>query len=231
MRADNRGEGGVLSLTALVCARRTRPGESGSCRPGGRRSPVLRRLRADAGDLGAQRGRGSEGRDAAVRALVLPFALVLLVGLFVVQRRGTGRVGGLFGPIMVVWFTMLACWVSPRSSDAPRILLALNPLSAIELIVSDPGAGFMLLGAVVLAVTGAEALYADMGHFGRPAIAPRLAGLVFPALLLNYFGQGALLLGNPAALENPFYLLAPGLGAVPAGRARVGWRRSSPRRP
>src|SRR4029077_9645780 len=140
---------------------------------------------------------------------VIPISLVLLVGLFLVQRRGTAVVGGLFGPVMLLWFAVLAVLGVWGIVQQPRILLALNPLYGIEELIAAPWHGFLMLGAVFLAVTGAETLYADMGHFGRRALRRAWLGLVFPALLLNYFGQGALLLGNPAALENPFYRLAP----------------------
>src|SRR4029077_15029608 len=140
---------------------------------------------------------------------VIPISLVLLVGLFLVQRRGTAVVGGLFGPVMLLWFAVLAVLGVWGIVQQPRILLALNPLYGIEELIAAPWHGFLMLGAVFLAVTGAETLYADMGHFGRRALRRAWLGLVFPALLVNYFGQGALLYGNPAALENPFYLLAP----------------------
>ena len=122
---------------------------------------------------------------------------MLLLGLFIVQRRGTGRVGGFFGPIMVVWFIVIALLGPARYRAAPAILLALNPHYGIALLLDRTRRGFILLGAVVLAVTGAEALYADMGHFGRSPIRRAWLWFVFPALLLNYFGQGALLLRNP----------------------------------
>ena len=146
---------------------------------------------------------------------VIPISLVLLVGLFLVQRRGTAAIGGLFGPVMLVWFAVLAVLGIWGIAQQPHILLALNPLYGVELGRRQPVAGFLMLGAVFLAVTGAEALYADMGHFGRTRLAPGWLGLVFPALFLNYFGQGALLLGNPAALENPFYRLAPDWALYP----------------
>src|SRR5436305_5126050 len=126
-----------------------------------------------------------------------------------VQRRGTAAIGGLFGPIMVVWFAVLAVLGIWSIARQPHILLAVNPYYGLALLVRHPWQGFLMLGAVFLAVTGTETLYADMGHFGRRALRRAWLGLVFPALLLNYFGQGALLLGNPAAIENPFYRLAP----------------------
>ena len=146
---------------------------------------------------------------------VVPIALVLLIGLFLVQSRGTAVVGGLFGPVMLVWFTVLAALGIWGILHQPHVLLALNPIYGLSVLVEDPVRGFLMLGSVFLAVTGTEALYADMGHFGRPALRRAWLGLVFPALMLNYLGQGALLLGNPAAIENPFYLLAPEWGLYP----------------
>ena len=131
------------------------------------------------------------------------------------QRRGTALVGGLFGPVMAVWFVVIGLLGLRRSLRNPAILLALDPSYGIRLLIGHPLEGFVLLGAVVLAVTGAEALYADMGHFGRRPIRIDWLAFVLPALLLNYFGQGALLLAKPEALENPFYLLAPDWALYP----------------
>jgi KUP system potassium uptake protein len=159
-----------------------------------------------------------EGLKVATPALepyILPLALVLLIGLFVLQRHGTGRVGGFFGPIIIIWFTVIGLLGLVEIARNPAILKALDPLYAIDLIVADPAQAFLLLGSVVLAVTGAEALYADMGHFGPAPIRRAWLRFVFPALLLNYFGQGALLLANPAAVENPFFLLAPDWAVYP----------------
>ncbi|HEX2116719.1 MAG TPA: KUP/HAK/KT family potassium transporter, partial [Alphaproteobacteria bacterium] len=146
---------------------------------------------------------------------VLPIALVLLVGLFAVQRHGTGRVGSLFGPVMVVWFSVLALLGMSHIVQNPHVLLALNPLYAVNVFIDSPARGFIVLGAVFLAVTGAEALYADMGHFGRVPLRTAWLYFVLPSLLLNYFGQGALVLANPAAIENPFYMMAPEWGLLP----------------
>src|SRR5262249_44747618 len=143
---------------------------------------------------------------------VIPISLVLLIGLFAMQKRGTAGVGGLFGPVMLVWFTTLALLGITNIVQQPRILLAIYPIYGFELLLARPWLGFIMLGAVFLAVTGAETLYADMGHFGRMPMRIAWLYIVFPALLLNYCGQGALLLKNPAALENPFYLLAPHWG-------------------
>jgi KUP system potassium uptake protein len=146
---------------------------------------------------------------------VLPITILLLGALFVMQRVGTARVGGFFGPVMVLWFAVIALLGLTEIVHQPHVLLALNPFYGLSFFVADPGRGFILLGAVVLAVTGAEALYADMGHFGAVPIRRAWIYFVFPALLLNYFGQGALLLKAPNALENPFYLLAPDWALYP----------------
>src|SRR5207237_4691078 len=143
---------------------------------------------------------------------VVPMSVGLLTGLFLMRRRGTAAVGRLFGPVMLVWFAVLALLGMWGIVHHPRILLALNPIHGFALLVDAPWRGFFMLGAVFLAVTGAETLYADMGHFGRNALRTAWLGLVFPALLLNYFGQGALLLGDPGALDHPFYRLAPEWG-------------------
>jgi KUP system potassium uptake protein len=218
MRADNRGEGGILALTALAL-RATR-----------RASPAHGLILA-AGLIGAALFYGDGVITPAISVLsaveglkiatplfepyVLPITVVLLVGLFLVQRGGTARVGELFGPVMALWFVILAGLGINEIVQQPRILLALNPYYGLSYFVIDPWRGFILLGAVVLAVTGAEALYADMGHFGATPIRRAWLYFVFPALLLNYFGQGALLLRSPSALENPFYLLAPDWALIP----------------
>jgi KUP system potassium uptake protein len=212
MRADNHGEGGILAMLALVIARET-------AHP--RRRTVLIALGLVGaallyGDgvitpaisvLGAMEG--LEIVSPAFSHLVVPLTLVVLVGLFLFQRLGTAKVGATFGPIMVLWFGTIAALGTVEVLRAPRILLAINPIYAIAFFQERGSAAFVLLGAVVLCVTGAEALYADMGHFGRKPIRLAWFGLVFPCLLLNYFGQGALVLRDPAAAANPFYLLAP----------------------
>ena len=218
MRADNRGEGGLLALTALVL-RTTHRGQ--------KRYLWL----MTAGLIGAALFYGDGVITPAISVLsaveglkvatplfepyVVPISLVLLVGLFLVQRRGTAVVGGLFGPVMLVWFAILSVLGIWGIVQHPRILLALNPVYGISVVAHAPWRGFFMLGAVFLAVTGTETLYADMGHFGRRALRRAWLGLVFPALVLNYFGQGALLLGNPAAIENPFYKLTPEWGLYP----------------
>ncbi len=212
MRADNKGEGGIMALMAL--AMRPLPENSRT------RQTIL-----ILGLLGAALFYGDgvitpaisvlsavEGLEVAAPALesyVLPISLVILVALFMVQRRGTATVGVLFAPIMVVWVLTLAVLGSMSIAHHPDVLAAINPIHAFRFFELDPVLGFFSLGATVLALTGAEALYADMGHFGQRPIQYAWFGLVLPSLLLNYFGQGALLLHDPAAIENPFYLLAP----------------------
>jgi KUP system potassium uptake protein len=212
MRADNHGEGGILAMLALIIGKETTHA---------RRRAILVALGLFGaallyGDgvitpaisvLGAMEG--LEVVSSTFSHLVIPLTLVVLVGLFLVQRFGTARVGGTFGPIMVVWFLTIATLGLVEVLRAPRILLAINPVYAVEFFRDRGSAAFVLLGAVVLAVTGAEALYADMGHFGKKPIRLAWFWLVFPCLLLNYFGQGALVLRDPAAAVNPFYLLAP----------------------
>ncbi len=218
MRADNHGEGGLLALTALVL--RTT-------------SPAHRRYLwiMAAGLVGAALFYGDGVITPAISVLsaveglkvatplfepyVVPISLVLLAGLFLVQSRGTAAVGRLFGPVMLVWFAVLAVLGIWGMAQQPRIFLALDPLYGIAVLSNEPWRGFAMLGAVFLAVTGAETLYADMGHFGRGALRRAWLRLVFPALVLNYLGQGALLLGNPGAIENPFYRLAPAWGLYP----------------
>ncbi|HVH79824.1 MAG TPA: potassium transporter Kup [Stellaceae bacterium] len=216
MRADNRGEGGILALMALAMRATIR---------GPNRWVLWAGLCGAAlfyGDsvltpaitvLGAVEG--LEVKTPALEPYVIPLTLLLLVVLFIAQRRGTGRVGGLFGPIIIVWFTVIGLLGLYEILRHPMIIWALNPLYGVELIRQDPVSGFVLLGAVVLAVTGAEALYADMGHFGRGPIRRAWLRFVFPALLLNYFGQGAKLLASPEAIQNPFYLLAPDWAVLP----------------
>ncbi|MDD2058206.1 potassium transporter Kup [Pseudomonas sp. GD03860] len=218
LRADNQGEGGIMALTAL--ARR-------AAAPYPRLSRVLVLL----GLFGAALFYGDSMITPAISVLsaveglqlafdgiehwVVPISLVVLVGLFLIQKHGTARIGILFGPVMVLWFTVLGALGIHGIVQRPEVLLALNPAWAVQFFVVHPGIGVAILGAVVLALTGAEALYADMGHFGRKPIARAWILLVLPGLVLNYFGQGALILGNPEAVRNPFYLLAPGWALVP----------------
>ncbi|NIE77563.1 potassium transporter Kup [Pantoea sp. Ap-967] len=218
LRADNQGEGGTMALTAL--ARRATAAY-----------PRLRTLMVICGLIGASLFYGDSMITPAVSVLsavegmglafdgidhwVVPISLVVLVALFVVQKHGTEKIGKLFGPIMVTWFLALAALGVHGISQSPEVLKAFNPIWAVNFFIVHPGIGVAVLGAVVLALTGAEALYADMGHFGRKPIARAWFALVLPALVLNYFGQGAILLQNPEAARNPFYLLAPSWALLP----------------
>ena len=212
MRADNKGEGGILALLALVQGQ----------------APLASRgrwLLMSLGFLGASFFFGDslitpaisvlsaiEGLEMGTPALhpyIVPLALGILVGLFVIQRHGTDTIGKLFGPVMLAWFGVLGLLGALSILQHPQVLAALLPIHAVHFFAAHGTASFLILGAVVLAITGAEALYADMGHFGRRPIQLVWFAYVLPALVLNYFGQGALLLANPETLRNPFYLLAP----------------------
>src|SRR5436305_3574756 len=215
LRADNNGEGGTLSLMAL------------GQRALGRRSLPLLAL----GVLGASMFIGDsmitpaisvlsavEGLKLATPALehyVVPLTLFILVALFSVQSGGTARVATAFGPVMIVWFTAIAAMGLIHISDDPSVLAAINPWHGIHFLLSHGTIGLVTLGAVFLAVTGGEALYADLGHFGRRPIQSAWLFFVLPALLINYFGQGALVLSNPAAFENPFYRMVPEVLLLP----------------
>ena len=212
MRADNRGEGGIMALLAL--ASRNVEGNKvkqrnimllgilGACMfyADGMITPAISVLSAV---------EGLEVAAPKLHAAIVPITLVVLFGLFWAQSKGTAVVGKLFGPVMLLWFGTLGLLGAINVAHDPTILKALNPIYAEQFFVHQPWIAFVALGAVVLAVTGAEALYADMGHFGRFPIKLAWFGFVLPALLLNYFGQGALMLHNPVAVKNPFYLLAP----------------------
>ena len=210
MRADNRGEGGSMALYALI-SRQLGDGRS--------RFMALMGVLATAlffGDciitpaisvLSAVEGLTIV--DARLGSIMLPLALALIVGLFLFQSRGTAKVGALFGPIMLAYFGTLAVLGILQIAANPTILGALNPVHGAQFMTENPGLAFLALGSIVLAVTGAEALYADMGHFGARPIRAAWLFAVFPALMLNYLGQGALLLSEPAAAANPFYLMAP----------------------
>jgi KUP system potassium uptake protein len=215
LRADNNGEGGTLSLMAL------------GQRALGRRSWLLLAL----GVVGASMFIGDsmitpaisvlsavEGLKLVTPALgpyVVPLTIFILVVLFSVQSSGTARVASLFGPVMVVWFATLAILGLVHISDDPTVLYAINPYYAIHFMLSHGVIGLVTMGLVFLAVTGGEALYADLGHFGRKPIQAGWFYLVLPALLINYFGQGALVLSDPTAIENPFYKLAPEVLLLP----------------
>ncbi|MBS0439428.1 MAG: KUP/HAK/KT family potassium transporter, partial [Proteobacteria bacterium] len=212
MRADNKGEGGIMALTALA----QRSVKS---------SIRARWWIAMLGLFGASLFFGDgvitpamsvlsavEGVEVAapgLRHLVVPVTAVIIVLLFAFQNRGTGKVGAVFGPIMALWFVTIAVFGVMQIAQHPFVLRALSPYYAIEFFVHNGMTGFFALGSVVLCITGAEALYADMGHFGRAPIRASWFSYVLPGLILNYFGQGALLIANPAAASNPFYLLVP----------------------
>ena len=220
MRADNRGEGGILALMALAFPERDKAAAS-------RTTWLLIAL----GVFGAALLYGDglitpaitvlgamEGLEVAAPGLkpyVVPLTILVLAGLFSVQRIGTGRVGSLFGWVMLLWFITLAVLGISQIVHAPEVLAAVNPIYAINFFSANGLTGFHQLGAVFLVLTGAEALYADMGHFGRKPIRCAWFGLVLPALFLNYLGQGALVLQNPDAASNPFYRLAPAWALYP----------------
>lgn len=212
LRADNRGEGGIMALLALAT-------ESV------RKQPHWTGLLLVVGVFGASLFYGDavltpaisvlsavEGLEvgtAAFKPYVVPIALGVLVALFLIQRYGTGVVGFLFGPVCALWFASLATVGIWNIAKNPGILQALNPIHALQFVIGHGFASFVVLGSVLLAITGAEALYADVGQFGKRAVRVAWFGVVAPALVLNYFGQGALLMANPEALENPFYLSYP----------------------
>jgi KUP system potassium uptake protein len=218
MRANNKGEGGIIALMTLALHK----GVAGTWQ---------QKLLVTLGLFGAALFYGDgvitpaisvlsavEGLEIITPAFtpyILPITLIVLVGLFVFQRRGTARVGALFGPVMVVWFAVLAVLGITAIIGNPAVLAAVNPLYGFNFLQGNSVLGFFSLGAVVLCITGAEALYADMGHFGAKPIQYAWLGYVLPALVINYFGQGALLLADPTAVENPFYLLAPEWGRYP----------------
>ncbi|HJV70932.1 potassium transporter Kup [Ideonella sp.] len=219
LRADNRGEGGALALTALAAHAVAH-------------KPRLRFALLSLGVFGATLFYGDsvitpaisvlgamEGLEVVstdLKAWVLPLSIGVLVGLFVVQRFGTAAVGRAFGPVIVLWFVVLAVSGIVHIAEQPGILVALNPLRAWHFLAGQGWRVFALVGAVVLAITGTEALYADMGHFGRLPIQLAWSGLVLPSLALNYLGQGALLMGDPAAIDNPFYRMFPSDWVLPS---------------
>ncbi len=218
MRADNKGEGGIMALTALA-------------QRGVRDKPRLSWVIMILGLFGAALFFGDgvitpaisvlsamEGLQVAAPQLakyVVPITVVILLGLFWIQKRGSGRVGIVFGPIMCVWFVCIAGLGLIQIFEHPYVLKALSPHFAIQFFIKAGWPAFFALGSVVLCITGAEALYADMGHFGKKPIRAAWFSFVMPALVLNYFGQGALLLEDPSAVSNPFYLLAPSALLIP----------------
>jgi KUP system potassium uptake protein len=218
LRADNHGEGGLVAMLALA---------SQSVKD----QPRLRRVLLLVGIFGTclfygdgvitpaisvlSAVEGLEVISPAFKRAVIPLTLIILFCLFAVQKRGTAGIGKFFGPITVVWFIVIALLGVVHIADNPSILWAISPTYAVSFIWNNPGTTFIILGAVVLCVTGGEALYADMGHFGKKPIRLAWFSIVMPALTLNYFGQGALLLDNPEAVKNPFYLMAPDWALVP----------------
>ena len=218
MRADNGGEGGMIALTALVTPA----------------SPTARRRRVVlvlVGLFGASLLYGDGMITPAISVLsaveglqiatpifepyVIPITIAILVGLFMVQSRGTAKIGAIFGPVMLLWFTTLAVLGVVQLVEYPQVLAAFNPVHAVRFFAINGWHGYLVLGSVFLAVTGGEALYADMGHFGIKPIRRTWFGFVLPALLLNYFGQGALVLRDPSAVEHPFFRLAPDWALLP----------------
>src|SRR5882757_8059599 len=218
LRADNGGEGGILALLSLVVAGKV---------ANGARLPILVLI----GVIGAALLYGDGVITPAISVLsameglklvaphfehfIVPATLAILIGLFMIQRYGTEQIGKLFGPVMVAWFAVIAVLGAVNIVKAPAILQAVNPLEAGHFLLADPVISFAVIGAVFLALTGGEALYADMGHVGATAIRRAWFGLVLPALLLNYFGQGALILSDASAADNPFYRQALQMGLSP----------------
>ena len=217
MRADNQGEGGILALTALLPHRNASPGAGTMLVLMGLFGAAL--LYGDGMITPAITVLGAvEGLKVATPLFdpyVVPVAVGILIGVFAIQRHGTHRVGRMFGPIMVAWFLTIAVLGFASMIQHPVVLTAVDPRHAFSFFRDNGWHGFAVLGAVFLVVTGGEALYADMGHFGKLPIRIAWFVLVLPALLLNYFGQGALLLANPAAAEQPFFLLAPDWALLP----------------
>ena len=214
LRADNRGEGGILALATLVTDVVKRPkfffvlGLFGAALlyADGMITPAISVMSA------------VEGLNVATplfERYVVPFSIVILIGLFFFQSRGTSGVGKVFGPVTILWFVMIAALGIQQILRVPEVLSAINPLQAIHFFLNNGSRGFLVLGAVFLAITGGEALYADIGHFGTRPIRLTWFVIVLPALTLNYFGQGALLLSEPDAAENPFFRMTPGWALFP----------------
>ncbi|MEG1733923.1 MAG: KUP/HAK/KT family potassium transporter, partial [Comamonas sp.] len=218
LRADNNGEGGLVAMLALA---------SQTVKDKPRLSSALFLV----GMFGTSLFYGDGVITPAISVLsaveglevisphftkaVIPLTLVILFLLFVVQKRGTAGIGKFFGPITLIWFFCIASLGVHQIVGHPEILAALSPYYAVAFIWNNPGTSFIILGSVVLCVTGAEALYADLGHFGKKPIRLAWFSVAMPALTLNYFGQGALLLANPDAVKNPFFMMAPGWALLP----------------
>ena len=214
MRADNRGEGGVFALLALSHSK------TGSTKPNSKIGFTVLVILIGAALLYGDSvitpaisvlsaAEGLKGFSPAFTPYITTIASIILAGLFWFQRKGSKTIGGIFGPVMVVWFLTLGLLGLWQIKDAPQVFAALNPLLGFKLLISHPGGAIIILGSVVLCVTGAEALYADMGHFGRRAIGQAWYFFAFPGLLLNYYGQGAYVIGHPNSTANPFFALAP----------------------
>jgi KUP system potassium uptake protein len=218
MRADNNGEGGILALLALAL------------REVGERT-VLRWAVISMGIFGAAMFYGDSMITPAITVLssmeglqeyspklapyVIPFTIAVICGLFFIQRHGTAKVGAFFGPVMIVWFGTLAALGVAQIMQNPSVLAALKPAYGVDFMFANPVAGFLVLGAVFLVLTGGESIYTDMGHFGKRPIRIAWGLVVFPALLLNYFGQAAFVLADPSAIKNPFYRMVPEWGLLP----------------
>ncbi|MDO9090074.1 MAG: KUP/HAK/KT family potassium transporter, partial [Burkholderiaceae bacterium] len=218
LRADNNGEGGLIAMLALASQ-------------AVKDKPRLRRVLLAVGIFGTSLFYGDgvitpaisvlsaiEGLEVvspAFKSYVIPLTLAVLFCLFLVQKRGTAGIGKFFGPITLTWFAVLAVLGISHIATNPAILWAMSPHYALGFMIANPGVTFIVLGAVVLCVTGAEALYADLGHFGKRPIRLAWFTVVMPSLTLNYFGQGALLLKNPLAVKNPFYMMAPDWALLP----------------
>src|SRR4051794_37817419 len=213
LRADNRGEGGIVALLALLSARNAQPGTwraqllivglvgaallygDGAITPAISVLSAIEGLKVDA---------------PALAPAVVPITIVILVGLFVMQKQGAGVIGRIFGPVMLTWFIVLGLLGIHGIAQVPSVLAAVNPFYAFNFLVHENfHVSFAILGAAFLAVTGGEAMYADMGHFGRVPIRLAWFGIALPGLVLNYFGQAAVLITDPSAIEHPFYQLAP----------------------
>ena len=214
MRADNRGEGGVFALLALSHSK------TDSTKPNSKIGFTVLVILIGAALLYGDSvitpaisvlsaAEGLKGFSPAFTPYITTIASIILAGLFWFQRKGSTTIGGIFGPVMVLWFLTLALLGLWQIKDAPQVFAALNPLLGLKLLISHPGGAIIILGSVVLCVTGAEALYADMGHFGRRAIGQAWYFFAFPGLLLNYYGQGAYVIGHPDSTANPFFALAP----------------------
>ena len=214
MRADNRGEGGVFALLALSHSK------TGSTKPNSKIGFTVLVILVGAALLYGDSvitpaisvlsaAEGLKGFSPAFAPYITTIASIILAGLFWFQRKGSKTIGGIFGPVMVLWFLTLGLLGLWQIKDAPQVFAALNPLLGFKLLISHPGGAIIILGSVVLCVTGAEALYADMGHFGHRAIGQAWYFFAFPGLLLNYYGQGAYVIGHPDSTANPFFALAP----------------------